>query len=281
MNLAMRLFKIRNQVLSIVSPGVAARLAAPIFLTPRRRQLKPWEKLAEDSGHRFNLDENISAICWTPDTPSHTQKKVLLVHGWESRATQMYGFVPMLLQQGYQVFAVDMPAHGLSEGVLSDAAQFAERLLLAEKIIGKFDVIIAHSMGAGAVCHAIAKGLSSDKLILIACASSIEFILNRFAGFIGLNKKASEYFVDVISDKVGQKAAEMDSITMAHKNTISTLLVHDKFDFEVPISESVKLVPIFTNSEMLITEGLGHRKILKSKQVFQKIHHFLLMPSLS
>lgn len=281
MKIAMRIFKAKNQLISLISPTTSASQAVSLFLNPRRSQPKPWESKAESSGRRFKLNSQISAIRWGPDSVDSSVKQVLLVHGWESRATQMYGFVPNLIQQGHSVIAIDMPAHGQSSGVRSDAKQFAESILLAEKECGKFDIIIAHSMGAGATSHAVARGLLSDKLVLISSAASIETILNRFGRFIGLNAKATEIFVNLIGEQVGVKATEIDSVTMALQSNISTLFVHDRYDYEVPISETERLLPLFTNSDLFITEGLGHRKILKSELVMDQINSFILEPSAS
>jgi len=281
MKIVMQLFKAKNQLLSLISPTKAASQAVSIFLNPRRSQPKTWELKAETSGQRFKLNQQVSAIRWAPESNDRQKKQVLLVHGWESRATQMYGFVPKLMQQGYEVVAIDMPAHGLSSGVRSDAKQFSESILLAERKCGKFDIIIAHSMGAGATSHALANGLSSDKLVLISTASSIETVLNRFGRYIGLNAKATQSFVNQVGEEVGTKASEIDSITMAQSNSIPTLFIHDRFDYEVPLSEAEKLLPLFNNSDIFITEGLGHRKILKSQLVMDKINSFVLSTSTS
>jgi len=281
MKIAMKLYKTKNQLLSFISPTKAANQAVSIFLNPRRSQPKPWELKAETSGQRFKLNQQVSAIRWVPESNDRQKKQVLLVHGWESRATQMYGFVPNLLKQGYEVVAIDMPAHGLSSGVRSDAKQFADSILLAEKECGKFDIIIAHSMGAGATSHAVAKGLSSEKLVLISAASSIETILNRFGKFIGLNTKATKSFVNLVGEEVGVTASDIDSVTMAQSNSIPTLFIHDRVDYEVPLSEAEILLPLFKNSDIFITEGLGHRKILKSQLVMEKINSFVLSPSIA
>ena len=280
MNMAVATYRLGNQILSSFAPALAAKKATQKFLSPRRFEPKAWELKGESRGVRFNINENISAIKWLPENKNMSDKRVLLVHGWESRATQMYGFVPHLLKLGYEVVAIDMPAHGYSKGLTSDAYQFTQAILLAEQSLGVFDLVIAHSMGAGATSAAVSQGLKSKKLILISGASSIENVLRRFSGFIGLSSKATDLFVEFTGDKVGVKPSEIDSAIVSKSNNIPTLFVHDRLDFEVPISESERLLSTFTNSEIFITEGLGHRKILKSKVVLDKIDRFLKDSSL-
>lgn len=275
MNLALQSYRFKNRLLSMLFPQLAAKQAVWTFLTPRRLIQKQWELEAESSGIRFNINPEISVIKWLPVTENKSNKPILLVHGWESRATQMFGFVPGLLNKGYQVFAVDMPAHGYSEGSISDANKFVQTILLAQQELGGFDAIIAHSLGAGATSHAISQGLKSNKLVLISGPSSVETIMRQFSTFIGLNHKASNLFVHFTGEQVGIKASEMDAKTLLHKNDIPTLFIHDENDTIVPISESQRLMLVFTNSELFITTDLGHRKILKSKRVMEKIDQFL------
>ena len=110
---------------------------------------------------------------------------------------------------------------------------------------------------------------------MISGPSSIENVLRKFSGFVGLNSKATDFFIDYTGKQIGVNPAEFDSVTLSKTNDIPTLFVHDRLDLEVPVSESERLLSIFTNSELFITEGLGHRKILKSKVVKDKIDHFL------
>jgi len=290
MNIALSSYRLVNRVTSLIAPSWTAKKVLVKFLTPRHSEIKAWEIKAEEKGTRFNLNDDISAIRWLPqsasdsnntkDSKSKPSKKVLLVHGWESRATQMYGFVPQLLKQGYEVIALDMPAHGSSLGSTTNPYEFSQTVLLAESILGSFEVLIGHSMGAGAANIAITEGLSSQKLVLISGPSSIENVLRRFARFLGLNNNAVNFFIKHAGDFIGFKAEDIDLITAQKRTEIPTLFIHDRMDYEVPIIESERMLPVFTNSEFLVTEGLGHRQILKSELVLNKIEEFIVRDNL-
>jgi alpha-beta hydrolase superfamily lysophospholipase len=43
-------------------------------------------------------------------------KKILLVHGWSGRGTQLFKIADELLKQGYSTISFDAPAHGKSPG---------------------------------------------------------------------------------------------------------------------------------------------------------------------
>ena len=275
MNLALISFRFGNQLTSLFAPSWTAKRALNKFLTPRKFIQKPWEIEAESLGIRFNLNQQISAVRWQPNSDKSISKKVLLVHGWESRATQMYSLVPTLLKLNYQVVAVDMPGHGKSEGIISDADKFAEAVVLAQEKLGKFDVIIGHSMGAGAAAIALSRGIDCGKLVLISGPSSVENVIRRFSSFIGLNSNAINWFIEHCTEQVGVAPSVLDSTRLLSIVETPTLIIHDKDDVEVPITESKRLLPVFSNCELFITEGLGHRRILKSEQTLQKITDFL------
>jgi len=274
MNYALEGYKLTNRIGSVIAPSWAAKNASIKFLKPNRYDIKAWEREAEQAGTRLNLSEQVSAIRWSQDS-NMNDKQILLVHGWESRATQMYGLVKGLVKQGYTIFAVDMPGHGHSSGDTSNAYLFSQTVKLAQQELGHFHAIIGHSMGAGAAAIAVGKGVTTEKLVLISGPSSIENVLRRFSGFVGLNKNTTNKFIDFIGQYVGVPAVDLDATKLLQACDIPALLIHDEHDLEVPVSESTRLAPVFNQSELFVTQGLGHRKILKSDEVFAKISRFV------
>jgi pimeloyl-ACP methyl ester carboxylesterase len=277
MNVLFAGYRFKNKIMSRITPSRTAKGALNKFIRPQRSQPKSWENNAETLGLRFAISKEISAIRWLPKDHDDTakSKKLLLVHGWESRATQMYGLVPKLLALGYEVIGVDMPAHGHSTGQISHAEAFVQTVLLTQKQLGAFDAVVGHSMGAGASSLALSRGLTTKKLVLISGPSSIENVLRSFSKFVGLNERATDKFLHHAGEMVGKKPAEMDAINSKNDIDVATLIIHDHHDIEVPISESKRLIPKFINAELYTTKGLGHRKILKSIKVIDKISRFL------
>ena len=277
MNYAFEAYRLKNRIGSVVMPKRVAKSAMKLFLAPKRFEIKDWEKEAEKKGERISLRHDLSAIRWSPESEKKTSnnKQILLVHGWESRATQMYGLVKEIIEQGYTVIAVDMPGHGHSKGQTSNAFIFAQTVQYMQEKLGHFYAVIGHSMGAGATAIAVGKGLEADKLVLISGPSSIENVLKRFSGFVGLNRHASELFVTFIGKHVGVPASELDATELLQGCNIPTLIIHDELDIEMPISESKRLAPAFNQVELFITQGFGHRKILKADEVILKISSFL------
>lgn len=289
MNYALMAFRFKTQLSSWVAPTKTAQKLAENFLTPKRFAIKDWEHKAEQQGQRFQLTPDISAIRWLGKNEERVKgsvensavgdnKQILLVHGWESRGTQLFSLIEGLITQGYSVVAIDMPGHGHSKGDTSNAYIFSQTVILAQQVLGHFHAIIGHSMGAGATSIAVGKGVSTDKMILIAGPSSIENVLRHFTRFVGLNAKTSDKFISAIGRIVGIAASEMDSTRLLQQCDVPTLLIHDEADIEVPYSESKRLEQVIKNTQMLSTQGYGHRKILKSEQVIKAINDFVTTP---
>ena len=53
------------------------------------------------------------------------------------------------------------------------------------------------------------------------------------------------------------------------------LVVHDEHDYEVPVKAGINIHDHVKNGEILLTQGLGHRKILGDASVIQKIIEFI------
>ena len=102
-----------GRVLSAVAPGVAARLAAKLFVTPPRHRRPEAESRALAAARPGVVavgGRRIRTWSW-----GHGPG-VLLVHGWGGRGGQLVPFVPPLLAQGLSVTAFDALGHGDSDG---------------------------------------------------------------------------------------------------------------------------------------------------------------------
>ena len=148
-----------------VAPGWVEEKAFARWGRPMRTRPKWGAELT--TARRFALEAgslSLAAWEWNAQGPRGT---ALLVHGWSGNASQMGSFVEPLVQQGWHVVAVDLPAHGETSG------NFATLPLLAE-VVGALGarlqpkVIIAHSLGATATAYALTKGLSPEVVALLA-----------------------------------------------------------------------------------------------------------------
>jgi len=54
------------------------------------------------------------------------------------------------------------------------------------------------------------------------------------------------------------------------------LVIHDENDDEVPVTASKNIYSNLKNGELLITNNLGHRKILGNPEVIDKTINFII-----
>src|SRR5690349_4240764 len=104
------------RALGAIAPELTARWAERMFLSPRRHARPEREHEWLASARRGEVRYRTSLL---PTYSWGQGPAVLLVHGWEGRATQLGAFVPALLEAGYRVVAVDMPGHGAADAALS------------------------------------------------------------------------------------------------------------------------------------------------------------------
>lgn len=206
---------------------------------------------------------------------SPTDPIVLLVHGWAGRGTQLFSFINPLIQANYRVIALDGPAHGDSLGTQTNAVQFSLFLKEAQENLGKVDAVIAHSFGAGSLVLATANGMQVDKLVLIAGPSDYTIIVNDFLKIVQLGKRAQKFFTQSLSEIARREISELRISKIGSQLETPTLVVHDKGDKEVSFQHALDIKTEWPSSELLITEGLGHRRILKDPATIQKVVEFI------
>ena len=268
-----KLFRLQNRSISILLPAQAVKRASKLFFSPRRHKPKAWELAAEQTGRRHTLSDTCSAISW-----GEGPKQILMVHGWEGRATQMSGFVPNLVAKGYKVIAIDAPGHGKSRGETSNPKRFVDAMFKAAERFGEFEAVIGHSMGGGTALYAAIEGLPTQKVISISGPSNFETVSRRFANFIGLTDSVTETFVNGVEKTVGIPFARINLALRGHELRIPLMIVHDKHDQEVPYWHADTLLSGIPNARLLKTESLGHRKIVRDAYVFESVSDFIAEP---
>ena len=271
MNICFQVSRAQNRFLSFVHPQAAAERVGQHFFTPRRLAEKPWEREAETNGRRVLLGDGVSAIVWGQGAP------VLMMHGWEGRATQMAGFIEPLTGMGYQPISLDAPAHGKSEGDRSSLPRFVDAMFKVQREFGHFAAVIGHSMGGGSALYAISEGLQTDKLVSIAGPADFLHVSTRFARFVGLGRSGTEKFLRYVEQIAGISFEQMELASRAAGLDLPTLLVHDRNDAEIPFDDAQFLSAAMPDACLYATENLGHRRIMRSSLVISAVANFIAL----
>ncbi|GAB6908576.1 Esterase/lipase [Desulfosarcina cetonica] len=264
------LFRVKNKITGSLFPNRLAQKTATLFLTPRRFPIKDWEREAEARCERIFFGPGLSAARWW----GQSDKKILIMHGWESRATQMYRLVDGLVEHGFDVIAIDAPGHGHSPGNRANPVVFSQAILEADKKWGPFYGAIGHSMGAAALAIALASGARLGRLVLISSPNNLYDVLMSFARFVGLPKKVAGLFVSQVENEVGLPARNLDVGTIFSQKNPQALIIHAKNDREVSYKNHEAIMAACPGLQSHSPESLGHRRIIQSPQIAQLIRCF-------
>lgn len=253
-----------------ISPQISGKIAAEIFLRPRRHRRPDWE---------FDILRNASKIFLLYGMKvwqfGNFDRKVLLVHGWDGRGSQLGKFIEPLLEQGISVVCFDGPAHGDSEGSKTNMKHFSEKILILEEEFGHFEGVIAHSFGAGATILALGKGLNSKKVALIGGPSNIPAVFERYSETFDLSESTKKSFFRNVEREVRAKVQDFDLVKIAPTLTTEALIIHSTDDLDVPVEESQRLHSAWGGSKLLMPVGLGHRRVLKDRNIIEQVVAYL------
>lgn len=204
------------------------------------------------------------------------EKKILLVHGWSGRGTQLVKFADEFLKIGYSTISFDAPAHGKSGTKTTLMPEFIASILEIEKKHGPFDAAIGHSLGGMSLLNSVKQGLNLKKLVIIGSGDKVLDILDEFVKQLELKPIVANKMKSHFEKKFGESLESYSAHEAAKKVTIPTLVIHDENDYEVPIYCGKNIFKNLPNGEIFITKKLGHRKILGDKTVIEKTLNFIL-----
>ncbi len=123
--------------------------------------------------------------------------------------------------------------------------------------------------------NAIKEGLTTDKAVIIGSGDIVQDITDDFVAKLGLKPIISKLLCHRFEQKYGGKMNDYSAYKAAETTLIPTLVIHDKNDPEVPVKAGINIRQHLKNGELMLTEKLGHRKILADHQVIEKIINFI------
>lgn len=230
------------------------------LLEPRRIGLTEAENQLLRSGTPHTLqahEDTLAGWSWGAAAP-----RVLLIHGWDSRASHFGQYVGPLCRAGFQVWAFDGPAHGDSTGSLSSVVHHGKAILAIADAFGPFDGLVAHSVGSPAALYAFHNGMRVRSSVHIAGPSSLKRVIQRNTQAINLDAIGTEELIRLTEAHIGQPLASMELDALADGFLHPALLLHDPADREVPYAESCALAEAWHGAKLVDIVGAGHRRII-------------------
>lgn len=261
-----------------LSPALGFRQAWRVFTTPRRLPTKAWEAPAlADARRRTVMAETgtVAVYEWGPAAAP----AVLLVHGWEHRASFWRAWVAPLLAAGYRVVALDGPAHGASAGRRTTLTDFGGAVQAVVNTLGAVRAIVAHSFGAASVAGLpvrLPAGAALPRLVLISAPVGPRVVAERFADFLRLPADLVRRFARHIEQETG-RPADSFAVAAAGPSTGAeqVLVLHDEGDEIIPFAEGQQIVASWPGARLHATRGLGHNRILRDAGVIAESIGFI------
>ena len=267
-----KLIPIFFKLLSILSPTLAAKLAAKLFTHPRRKPRADEEMQFLSTGKQITFKSGRKARVWGEG------KVIWLVHGWESRGSTFYKLIPKLVANGYQAIAWDGPAHGDSSGKYSSVPENARALAedVNQGLIEKPIAFIGHSFG-GATMAVLAKLYPlPQKIVLASAPTQIRNVFTNFAKLIKLSAKATNIFIAHAENQTGYSLQEVSLTDNDLSQKSDVLIIHDKKDEVIPYADFEALKNAWQGGEFITTQNLGHRLTIKDDEILNKIVSFIV-----
>jgi len=265
-----------GRFLQFFSTTLAAKYAKRLFVTPIKYKMPKRE---------FHMDkESTQTLMPVPEIDKEvlvysygeSDKKIILVHGWSGRGTQLVKIADHFVKLGYQTISFDATSHGKLKGNQSSLLEFIASIHEIDKQYGPFEFAIGHSLGGMSLLNAIHDGMNVKKLVTIGAADIISDIIAKFIQALTLRPVVATKMKAILDGLFGSDIDEISASNSAKKVTVPTLVVHDENDADVDVSCAHAIHKALPNGSIHITQGLGHRRILGNKEVIEKITAFLL-----
>ncbi len=267
-------------VLERVAPAVGARWAEQLWCTPPRPRTRRDNR--PGPGERFTVmfdGRPIAVETWG------SGPNVYLMHGWGGWRGQLGGFVTPLVEAGYRVVAFDALSHGDSgAGSMgarrSTLLEFADALGAVVTVVGPAHAVVAHSAGCVATALAVSQWLTAERLVFVAPMSDPAPYLDQFAQALGLGERIRGGFLRRLEQRVGMPMRAFHIPGMADPESgrpapPPTLVIHDRRDKETWYADGVAIAASWPGAELMTTDGLGHRRILRDPDVITAVVRFI------
>ena len=270
-------FRAIVRVLSVIPPVGSAFGWRLFWQLGSPATVRASEQSFHDSA-RVSRDGDIVSYAW-----GSGPQTVLLVHGWRSRASRFAAIGSALVDRGYTVVSFDARGNGESGGTRTHALEYAEQIAALGQRYGQFEAIIAHSLGAVAAFIAVRRGVRTRRIVTVGAPHDFESVIRTFTTAVGMPPAASRSLqrrVDRWARPLGvdvrrEFVSELDPTAY----TTPLLVVHDSGDREAPLEQAMQIVEAHTGPvETLITDGLGHNRILSDPAVVERITGFIATP---
>ena len=262
-------------------PSLAVRLLWQNLFSPPRRATNDTHRAFLASAEPLSLGSHLAipsakVLVLRGYRWGSGERTVLLIHGWGGNAGDFRSLVPLLVEAGFAVVALDLPAHGTSAGEESNLLDMREALVAWVAQFGWPYAIVAHSLGGIAASLLLEHTAESvEKFALVGvpirAESGFDVGFEQLAVPVCIQARFYEEFERWLGYPVAYFA-------LAHRRYLRArriLAVYDTTDEVVPITEVQTYLTAYPDIEQYWVSDVGHYRMFRSEAVRQCLLHFL------
>lgn len=265
-----------------LAPQMGARLAwsqfvkSPKPVTPSDQDLHFLEshsrmEVLESAGHKVKV--------YRVESPSQVRMRVLMMHGWGSRATALLGIGKQFIRAGAEVVFYDGPGSGLTESPISLLPHSWQVMEDLERTAGPFDVVVGHSFAGITAAHILAEGKlpACKALVTIGSPNSLEDLTELVLRDRNIPVRSLDHFNERSRELAGKPMSEIGIVAALSEmgaGKLQYLCLHDYEDKEVPVAHADEIERALSWAKVERTSGLGHNRMLNDGDLQERVRRF-------
>ena len=274
---SLRLIRLAFSKLGPVFPSLLGAWAYRLWFSTRRfnapRREKPWVENA-----RCQAIELEGIPVMTYQWGDEGAPLLVLLHGWNGRGSQMAAFAEPLVEAGFRVLSYDAPGHGKTPGNSTNILILSAVLQSLAKHETAIYGIVAHSFGGMTTSLALSQGLQVERAVIISTPAQFTYLLGLFSRGLHIPEAVQNNLASRIQQTFGENIfTEISTAeTCQQLGHIPALIIHDEKDHDVPVSQAQEIHNNWPGSQLMLTKGLGHKRVLYNPQVLKAAVNFMV-----
>ncbi len=265
-----------------LAPPLGARLAWSHFVKSPKPvssdaqdehflQTHARQETLQSAGHRVRV--------YHLESPGEIRMRVLMMHGWGSRATALLGIGKQFMRAGADVVLYDGPGSGLTESPMAILPHGWQVLEDLQRTAGPFDVVVGHSFAGLTAAPVLAAGKLPTCRVFVTVGSpnSLETMTERVLRDRGMPGSVMSFFDKRSLELSGKPMSELGIVAAMcnmSESPLRYLCLHDYEDKEVSVTHADEIERALPWVQVERTSGLGHNRILRDVALQERIREF-------
>lgn len=256
-------------------PTLFARWGIYLWGKTHRLPWRPWETAIMQSARRQTLlieNEEIAIYHW-----GQGEQKILLLPGWNSRASHFRNYIAQLTALGYSVIGLDPVGHGHSSGNWTNLRQYLSVIQSVDREFGPFHTVIGHSFGGFCIPYALQHFSIAKNAVLLATPDKLLWLFERYVHILRAPAAVQSKMQQQVEVMLGKDCWQTYTIAEQAKNLahVPALIVHDEDDPGVPHTHALDNQAAWPGAKLLTTYKLGHHRVLRHPSALKPVIAFI------